>query len=85
MPDGIKLTQKEAAQGLTRRVVAIATECAEEGMPPAAISVAIMSAAIGLSYKDDGLAATVRWLHDMGDSLEHTTDPSFNMHPEGAA
>ena len=78
--DKIKLTQKEAALGLTHRIVAIATECAEAGMPPAAVTNGIVAAAIGLSYKDDGLPATIQWLHNLANKLERTTD-----HPEGTA
>ena len=55
------------------------------GTPPAAVTVGIMSAVIGLSCKADGLPATVQWLHDMADNLERAKDPSFIVHPEGTA
>ena len=83
MPNEIKLTQKEAAQGLTHRIVAIATECAEAGMPPAAITVAVMSAGIGLSCKDDGPEATTKWLRDVADKLQATSVPRSQFLPGG--
>ena len=84
--DKIEITQRDAAQRLAQGVRDFAEDFAKTtGTPPAAVQVGLMSAVIGLSCKTDGLAATVRWLHDMGDSLERAKDPSFVIHPEGTA